>query len=349
MSKNKSEIIAQALEAKQNATKPVLLDEGKTLSNIKIVRNSRQATRPSIVKIRETALNNQKSIEDMMDFVRGCENIYLTFGGVGDVILLLAEAYTDPLAKIVFFGNGGSKEFGEKFLNSFKVQNIVLDNIFGSSDAHKALNMLQNTGRLQISSHLPDGLDYGDWIRDNEKYVRKIKTKTNWIEKFGTDEETIDKKVIIFAPSGSYRSMHKQKYLEPYEAEAVAKLYINRGFTVYMTGNESDKYFYQNIRSPKVFWLTSDRLIDYKNHMVSLDFNRFIRIINSGVEYCSTDTWLKTYSCLIGKPTKVFDNRYHGKYAFGTDSGDLIFLNQRIWPTMRLCRVEEFIKREGLI
>jgi hypothetical protein len=347
--KNKSEIIAQALEAKRHASKPVSFEDDKVQTNIKIVKNIRQPTRPSIVKIRNQAISTQDALDEMMRFVNDGGNIYLTFGGVGDLVLLLADCCEDPLAKIVFFANNGSKEFGDKFLKLFGISYRIFDNIFGSGDAHRALNMLQATGRLMKSAHLPDGLDYGDWVRNTDKYLQRMPNKTNWIDKFGNDDSQMKGKKVIFAPSGSYRSLHKQKFLQPHEAEAVIKVYLKKGFTVLITGSEDDKIFYSNIRNPKVFWLTATKIIDYKNYSTSIDFNKFIQIINSADEFCSVDTWLKTYTCLIGKPTKVFDNRYNNKYTFGSDSGDFIFLNQKIWPSMKLVRVEEFIKLDGLV
>ena len=349
MSKNKSEIIAQAFEAKRHASKPISFDDQKIQTNVKIVRNIRQATRPSIVKIRSQALSIQDDLNEMMRFVSENGNIYLTFGGVGDLVLLLAECCDDKLAKIIFFANSGSKEFGENFLKLFGMKYRVFNNIFGSGDAHRALNMLKATGRLMKSAHLPDGLDYGDWVRDTEKYLGRIPRNTNWIDRFGCDDNQIKGKKVIFAPSGSYRSLHKQKFLQPHEVEAVIKVYLKKGYTVLITGSDEDKNFYNTIRNPRVFWLTANKIIDYKNYSVSLDFKKFLRIINSADEFCSVDTWLKTYTCLIGKNTKVFDNRYDNRYAFGSDSGDFIFLNEKFWPSMKLIKVEEFIKNDGFL
>lgn len=344
MNKSQADLILQALEAKRSTLKPVIISEQNKESFVKVVKNTRQPTRPSIVKLRDQALSNENAIEKMMEFVGDSGNIYLTFGGVGDIVLLLAECHLDKNAKIVFYANSGSKEFGKNFLELFGLDHIVLNNIFGSSDAHKAVNLLKATGRLQTSAHLPDGLDYGDWIRNTSKYIKRITASTDWLERFGFDEELSKQKFMLFAPTGSYKGMHKQKFLMPHEAEAVVKLYLNKGYLVYIVGTDEDKLYYQSIKNPKVFWLSSDKIIDNMNNITSITFERFVKILNSATEYCSTDTWLKTYSCLLGKKTIVFDNRYNSKYSFGADSGDLIFLNKFIWPSLTLVKIEEFIK-----
>jgi hypothetical protein len=346
VNKNKAELILQALESKKSTLKPESIIEKTNDGFVKIVRNTRQATRPSIVKIRDQAMANQNAIEDMMAFVKNRGNIYLTFGGVGDLILLLAECHQDPEAKIVYFANSTSKDFGKKFLELFKQDFIILDNLFGSSDAHKAISLLKSTERLQASAHLPDGLDYGDWIRNTQKYASRIITRTNWLDKFGIDADNNGKKHVVFAPSGSYKSSHKQKYLQPHEADAVTKIYLNKGYYVYVVGNHDDKAYYNTIRNPRIFWLTSDEIIDYKNFSSTITFEKFIQILNSASDFCSVDTWLKTYSCLLGKKTIVFENKYNNKYSFGADSGDLIFLNKSIWPSMKLVKIEEFIKND---
>lgn len=344
MNKNTAEIILQALEAKKSTSKPAVIANQPKDSFVKVVKNTRQPTRPSIVKLRDEAISNENAIEKMMDFVGESGNIYLTFGGVGDIVLLLAECYKDKNAKIVFYANSSSKEFGNKFLEYFGMKYISLNNIFGTSDAHRAVNLLQSTGRLQTSAHLPDGLDYGDWIRNTNKYAKRIVTDTDWVERFGIDDDLSKQKFMLFAPTGSFKGMHKQKFLMPHEADAVVKLYLNKGFLVYIVGTDEDKLYYQSIRNPKVFWLHTDKIVDNMNNITSITFDKFIKIINSASEYCSTDTWLKTYSCLLGKKTIVFDNRYNSKYSFGADSGDLIFLNKFIWPSLRLVKIEEFIK-----
>jgi len=49
------------------------------------------------------------------------------------------------------------------------------------------------------SAHLPDGLDYGDWTRNNDKYINRIITKTNWAEKIGYDEKIASQKTVVIA------------------------------------------------------------------------------------------------------------------------------------------------------
>ena len=340
---NKSKLISQALESKKIVSKPVSVYPNP---NIHIVKNVRQQIRPSIVQARTNALNTNSDLESMKHFT-SVGDIYLTFGGVGDLILLLAECYNNPNARIVFFANEGCQNFASDFIKFFNIKALVIRNIFGSNEAHFAIQILKETNRLMQSAHLPDELDYGDWTRNNDKYISRIITKTDWSEKIGFDQKLVSEKVAVIAPTGSYRRIHKQKFLTPTEIELVNKIYLDNGYTIYMTGNEVDRLYYSSFRSPRIFWMSSDKIFNYKNQIEMISFPRFLQIINSANECVSVDTWLKTFTCLLGKPTKVFDNRYNSNYAFGSDSGDHIFLNTKLWKNMMLFRWEDFVENNG--
>ena len=340
---NKSKLISQALETKKPVSKPVSVSPN---SNIQIVKNVRQQVRPSIVQARINALNTNSELETMKQFASSGD-IYLTFGGVGDLMLLLGEAYQNNNGKIIFFANDGCQIFAYDFIKYFNVKTLVLKNIFGSNEAHNALQILKETNRLMQSAHLPDGLDYGDWTRNNDKYINRIITKTNWAEKIGYDEKIASQKTVVIALTGSYRKMHKQKFLTPLEVEAINKIYLDYGYTIYMTGSEADRLYYSSFRSPKILWMTNNKIFNYKNQVEMITFQKYLQIINSANECASVDTWLKTFTCLLGKPTKVFDNRYNNNYSFGTDSGDYIFLNTKLWKNMMLFRWEDFVENNG--
>jgi hypothetical protein len=74
-------------------------------------------------------------------------------------------------------------------------------------------------------------------------------------------------------------------------------------------------------------------------------FEKFLKIINSADEVISMDTWLKTYSALIGIKTSVIMNRSKGKYIdIFRDPSDYIFLNSDLWPDLEITTFDEIIK-----
>lgn len=344
-------IIQQALDEKRSNLKPAGVDEMQRSliePKIKMIANTRPKLTKSVRQARIDARRSNGVLEEMMGFAGKVGNYYITFGGVGDLILLFAEAYRDPEAKIIFYANQGSMEFAKLFLNEFKIPHFMRPNIMGSSIANTAIDLLKTTGRLKTSAHLPDGLDYGDWTRNLEKYKSRMPKNTDWVSRFGFIQEMKNNKVAIIAPSGSYRTNWKQKYLHPHEYELIVDLYLRNGYVVYSTGSESDKNYYQNIRHNSHFWLTSEKIYSGRNFYDAINFKHFLQIINSATEVLSVDTWIKTYSSLAGIPTKVFENRYNGKiYDFGRDSGDLIFLNDEWWTNMKRYKVEDFISNHG--
>jgi len=117
---NKSKLISQALETKKPVSKPVSVSPN---SNIQIVKNVRQQVRPSIVQARINALNTNSELETMKQFASSGD-IYLTFGGVGDLMLLLGEAYQNNNGKIIFFANDGCQNFRIRFYQVFQCKNI---------------------------------------------------------------------------------------------------------------------------------------------------------------------------------------------------------------------------------
>jgi len=267
----------------------------------------------------------------------------VTYGGIGDLILLLAEAYRDPDARLIFFANLTGRNFVKEILKDFEINHIIFDNPIGSPQAIKALNMIKSTGKLQKSQHLSEKLDYDDWKRNFNFYKNKMTTSTDWLERYGKIENKNDK-IAIICPSGSYRNMAPQKFLYKPELESLISLYNAQGFKVYCVGSFGDYEFYKVPRNPHTFWLTVNNIIDYRGKREMIDIKKFFKIINSADSICSVDTWLKTYTCLSGLETDVFLNRYNHESKFGGMAGDWIFINTDLWPTMRLHDISEFIK-----
>ena len=309
-----------------------------------VIANRRDGKNPNVRALVDEARKKANILDGLATYLQQDGNFYVTFGGIGDLILLLAEAYKDPEAKIIFFANATGRNFVKDILNEFKVDNIIFDNPMGTPNAMKALNLIRNTGKLQKSQHLSDTLDYDDWKRNFAFFKQKMTTKTDWAERFGTIYNK-NSKIAILCPSGSYRNQSPQKFLYKPELDALIALYNTHGYKVYCVGSYSDQEFYKVPRNTQCLWLTANTITDYRGKREMIDLRKFFQIINSADAICSVDTWLKTYTCLCGLPTNVFLNRYEHVSKFGGMAGDYIFLNEDLWPTMRLHDVVDFINK----
>jgi hypothetical protein len=316
-------------------------------SNVNIT-NARQMKRPQVMQLVSMARNKGSSIFAIQDFVQQPGNFYVTFGGIGDYILILAEACKDPQAKIIFFCNHVSSSFVKDLINEFGIPTLITDNPMGTPAAMKSLNIVKATGRLMPSQHLSENLDYDDWQRRFELYRNKMTLTTDWLQRFGQIQDK-DGKIAVIAPSGSFRNMSPQKFLHNFELDILVGIYLKAGYKVYCTGNHSDKDFYKIQKNPNLFWLTSNQIINHMDQRRPIKTKDFFQIINSADEICSVDTWLKTYTCLAGIPTNVFLNRENDQSRFGILAGDYIFLNTKLWPTMKLHDVKEFLFKNAYI
>jgi hypothetical protein len=330
------ETIRSALESQQKHSKALSISALNTIIQPKKIVTTNKK-RPEIIskshRIQEAKSAN--TYDMAVNFAGSNGNIYITFGGVGDLILLLAESYMDFNAKIIFMANSSSRAFGEEFLKYFKKNYIILPNMMGTGTANQIVNSLQKLNRLKTSAHIADGLDYEDWKRNTEKYKERLTLKTRWLQDIGTIKTL--KKHVVICPSGSNRLEQKQRYLLPDEYLAIVHKYLKNDYIVYSTGSDKDVSSYPVINNPNHFWLMSNKTIEYKKSSRSHPFEMFLKFINSAEEIISMDTWLKTYSLLAGKHTKVIINRSRGKYIpVGLDPSDYIFLNTNFWPNLKL-------------
>lgn len=284
------------------------------------------------------------SVKAAIDFLNQNKNWYLNFGGAGDLILLIANAYKDTKAQIVFYANSCSMEFCKELLEFFKLENFVSRNLMGTKYANTINNYMIQKINFKPSAHLARGLDFNDWCRDIAYYKNRMVLKTDWIERFGKNPSFAGEKVIVMQPSGSMKNYDRQRYLEIFEYNFLVKKFIDLGYTVVTTGSESDKDFYKwKPISSKDWFMTSKRI--YGNKSVSAsDLGFLLKTINSAEKVISADTWLKSYSLLCGIPTYVFGNRCRGNYLpIGADPCDHIFLNKNIWDKLEIKTIDDLI------
>lgn len=267
-------------------------------------------------------------------------NNYLGFGGIGDLILLLASCYDDPHAKLLFFAN--DKELATQFVPVFVKNYKIYNNIFGSPLAN-AISNLFFSSNYRISAHLPDGLDQGDWIHEG-KYISRIKNITNWKEKFGTLNNS--EKILIIVPSGSQKEEHHKRFLTSYEHSILINNYLNDYDKIYSIGSNDDLENYYGLPIfENCFWLNTNSITDYNGTKTFIDISYMFKIINSSKLVISMDTWVKSYTSLININTKVIKTKDNGIYkSYGNKVTDYIFLNPKIWESLELITFEELIK-----
>jgi len=284
------------------------------------------------------------SVKAVFDFLKQNKNWYLNFGGAGDLILLIANAYRDGNAQIVFLANTCSMEFCKELLEFFKLEHFVSRNLMGTKYANLINDYMMQKINFRPSAHLARGLDFNDWSRDIDYYKNRMILKTDWVDRFGKNPLFNNEKVIIIQPSGSVKNYDRQRYLEVFEYNYLVKKFTDVGYNVVTTGSDSDKDFYKwKPTSSKDWFMTSRKLYGQKNVM-PIDLGLFFKTINSSEKVISADTWLKSYSLLCNIPTFVFGNRCRGNYLpIGADPCDHIFLNKKLWSTLEVKTIEEII------
>lgn len=262
---------------------------------------------------------------------------YLGFGGVGDAMLLLGACWNNPRAHSVFFANNPA--LTKDFFRLFGVTATVMANVMGTPMANIAQKRLQKLSTFKQSAHLADDCYYEDW-RNEDKYIsRIINYIPQWRSKFGL----LAKNLIAIAPSGSHRDNSRQRYLEKHEYESLVRKYLNQGYEVYGIGSDKDWREY-HMPEKGVWWATNRILRDWQGNIKNHELADMLRIINSATEVISMDTWMKTYSMIAGIPTTVIATRWHEKYLnYGEDVTDWIFLNPKIWPQLKVARIEDLL------
>lgn len=286
-------------------------------------------------------VNIEKKIESIAQPKKTSKpfDFYLGFGGTGDALLVLAVAYNNPNAQIIFFGNGSSIPFIKDFFRSFKILATVTSNIMGQPYANIILDRIKRFATFKQSAHLAEGLYYEDW-RNEEKYIPRI---VNHVPEWRTRLGLLDKNLIVISPCGSHRDIGRQRYLHREEYKALVSKYLSQGYEVYGVGSDRDfrEYFFQE---KGVWWATNRILRNWEGKSINHNLDDMLRIINSAKEVISMDTWLKTYSLIAGIPTTVIATRWHGGYkAYGEDVTDWIFLNKKIWPTLNLVKIQDLL------
>jgi hypothetical protein len=328
-----------------------LIESTQIQNNQLLQKNNFQIKRSSIMKrssiirndTNKEEVNFQVFLSSLDEFMNGDKNVYLTLGGVGDLLLLLAVCYNNEKAHIVFLANDESNKFAKKFLDYFNLKYIVHKNLMGTKFCNPVYNKITSHPNFTLSAHLADRCDYGDWSRNTDKYKNRLSLGTDWINLIGIKKR--DKKYVIVCPSGSHKCEHRRRHLNTQEYNTVVKMYLKKGYEVITASSKIDLENLGIYQDKNCYWLTDSELINYRGVSQQIDFNTFLQIIISCDDLVSMDTWIKTFMALCGKSAHVIKTRFHSSYReIGRESCDHIFLNKDFWPKLKIHTYEDFIE-----
>lgn len=355
---NREDVQKRILNSLKNYSKPLTKEQKEKEIEKKetlLFRKPKQ----NIQKFR-TIRKNPKEL-DMFDKVNFIVNrrkpIYLGFGGMGDFMLTLASYEQSKIeSHIIFYANTNSMKFIKDMGKTFNAKVSVFQNIYGSQLARDIFKLLKISGLLQISGHLPnkDNLCYTDWQKNTAIYKQQIVNQTNWLQRFGLNKDLPQSDLIGLTPSGSWKSNSIKRFLTRDEFTDVYKKIISANKIPVIFSSESDFNYYcvGNKHLKTGFYLTNNIIHNFNTlTKKNIDCNYFISAINSCEKMISMDTWIKTYTCLIQKPTIVIANRdaNGNDKKYGDWGTDFIFLNTEIWPTLSVVGYKNFISENYVL
>lgn len=342
--KNKGSYTYDKLKNHFNVKENSLLEKVHSNNSEILQKTNFQVRRANVrVNVDKEYLNFEKFMSSLDSFMSGDKNVYLTFGGVGDLLLLLAVCYDNEKANVIFLANDESNSFAKKFLEYFNIDYIIYKNLMGTKYCSSLYKKVTTHPNFTLSAHLADRCDYGDWKKNNDKYKNRLVFGTEWAKMIGIKKR--NKKYAVICPSGSHKCESRRRYLTNHEYNQIVQIYLKKGYEVITSSSKQDLKNFGFYPDKNCYWLTDSELINYRGVNQAIDFNTFLQIIVSCDDLVSTDTWIKTFMSLCNKPAHVIRTRYHSKYQdIGRESCDHIFLNKDFWPKLKIHTYEDFIE-----
>ena len=269
-------------------------------------------------------------------------NAYMGIGGIGDLLLVLALCYDQKNPKILFLANDPDNKLTLDLLKFFNVEFLIHRNLFDSSWINFVYNHFKNLPCYRSSAHTPDNLRYDDWV-NIEKYIPRIKTNTNW-DKLINTKRWFKEKYVVICPSGSTKATNKKRYLSHEEYKTIILKFLQYNYKIITTSHESDISLYGLFPNKNCMWMTNEKIIQYNGSENNININDFLQIIYNSDDCISMDTYLKTLILLLNKEVKVIQTKYDGEYNnHFIDPSDKIFLNQDIWPKLKIYKHEDLL------
>ena len=275
-------------------------------------------------------------------FNKDC-SAYMAIGGIGDLLLVLASCYDQKNPKVLFLSNDPNNKFASDFFKFFNVKFLMHRNIAGLSSFKLLYRYFINMPIFKTSAHLPDDLNYGDWI-DVEKYKPRIRTNTNW-DSYIEKKRWFKEKYVIICPCGSTKELHKKRYLSNEEYKLIMLEFLKRNYKIITTSHEADISLYGLFPNKNCVWMTNDKIINYDGTFTNIDLKEFLQISYNSDCCISVDTYFKTLILLLNKEVLVIKSKYDGKYNENDfiDPSDKIFLNENIWTKLKTYKFEDLL------
>ena len=266
-------------------------------------------------------------------------------GGLGDVVLGIAASYANNKCKLIHASNVGMQSIIEQFVKAFEIPAEIRERPFTTEE----FDTLSKSHWCKSTCHLPLHLDYKYWS-DSDKFTNMPRS-IPLFDLFGRHDNLVPKTkgMIAICPRGSNSPAciesqgicyKKSREISVEEYRKLAKKFLRRN-TVIVIGSNKDLQQYGMIDHSHFFWLTFDKLINYKGNETPVAVKTVLSIVNACKLIISVDTWLKTYAGIAGLPTIVLRTRFNDGYLDQQiDLSENIFLNKKMWD-FRINKIED--------
>lgn len=273
----------------------------------------------------------KNDVDHVKNFLGSNDRVYFGCGGLGDAMLTIASCYQDPQARVIF---GANHENVKSLFDAFKIDVLITRNFYPSVLGMTLHHYIIAHPNFKGAAHIPDSMNYGEWVSNHEKYLKRMVRSMPLIDMFGRMVNPRKTNGVVgIAPRGSdHHGKAKQRYLAPEEFRAVTRKFLDQNKTVFAFGSAEDVDHYGAVQHNNFIWMTGDFGMSHPAPRYPSSFRHLLSCINGCDELYSVDTWLKTYGALAGIPTNVIMSRRNGvTVPPPNDASDYIFMNQNFW------------------
>lgn len=318
---------------------------GEGIKRLQERKSGKPVSPPPAQKIIRPSHFRRNDFSAVNAFLASNTDIYAGTGGMGDALLTLAMAQTNPEGKIIFGANGGVRAVIQQLFESVQIGALIIQNFNGSAEGVASWNSILDHHNFKGCAHIPRSLDYGDWGSNSAYYLEKTVKRAPFIKTFGKMiNPRATKKIIGIAPRGSdHTSTWKQRYLSRDEYHRLLERCLEQDATVVVFGSESDLNYYGIYPDNNVIFMSSNFAVSHPAPRYPVTMRHMLSTVNACDEIISVDTWLKTYAALAGIPCQVIMNRYFGRSTTEhQDPSDKIFLDTSAWG-FQIVPIEDLI------
>jgi hypothetical protein len=257
------EKIKQALRKNNKTTRPPTFQEVQAIARKKF---GGPPNRPIVEKpekkhlVRPPVVGNglpKNDVDHVKNYLDENDRVYFGCGGLGDAILTISCCYQDPDAKVIFGANHDSVKL---LFDAFKIPALITRNFYPSMLGITLHNYIVAHPHFKGAAHIPDSMNYGEWISNHERYLKRLTTSMPLIDIFGKMINLRNTESVVgIAPRGSdHQNSMKQRYLTIDEFRKLATKLLNQNKTVFGFGSPADVDYYGLIQDNNFIWMTSE-------------------------------------------------------------------------------------------